>query len=40
MILCVHIEVDGNKILAYVELLTREVKMHIRSKIHYIKNAQ
>lgn len=37
MILCVHIEVDGNKILAYVELLTREVKMHIRSKIHYIK---
>ena len=33
----VHIEVDGNKSLADVELLTREVEMVIRSKIPYIK---
>jgi cation diffusion facilitator family transporter len=33
----VHIEVDGNKKLADVELLTREVEMVIRSKISYIK---
>ncbi|MGC1930798.1 MAG: cation diffusion facilitator family transporter [Candidatus Nitrosopolaris sp.] len=33
----VHIEVDGSKRLADVELLTREVEMVIRSKIPYIK---
>jgi cation diffusion facilitator family transporter len=33
----VHIEVDGSKTLAEVELLTREVEMVIRSKIPYIK---
>jgi len=33
----VHIEVDGNKRLADVELLTREVEIVIRSKIPYIK---
>ena len=33
----VHIELDGNKILADVELLTREVEIVIRSKIPYIK---
>jgi cation diffusion facilitator family transporter len=33
----VHIELDGNKRLADVELLTREVEMVIRSKIPYIK---
>jgi cation diffusion facilitator family transporter len=33
----VHIEVDGSKTLADVELLTREVEMVIRSKIPYIK---
>jgi cation diffusion facilitator family transporter len=33
----VHIEVNGNKRLADVELLTREVEIVIRSKIPYIK---
>jgi len=33
----VHIEVDGNKRLVDVELLTREVEIVIRSKIPYIK---
>ena len=33
----VHIEVDGNKRLADVELVTSEVEMAIRSKIPYIK---
>ncbi|MDP9288709.1 MAG: cation transporter [Thermoproteota archaeon] len=33
----VHIELDGNKRLADVELLTREVEIVIRSKIPYIK---
>jgi cation diffusion facilitator family transporter len=33
----VHIEVDGSKRLADVELLTREVEVVIRSKIPYIK---
>ena len=33
----VHIEIDGSKTLAEVELLTREVEMVIRSKIPYIK---
>jgi cation diffusion facilitator family transporter len=33
----VHIELDGNKKLADVELLTREVEIVIRSKIPYIK---
>ena len=33
----VHIEVDGSKRLADVELVTREVEMAIRSKIPYIK---
>ena len=33
----VHIEIDGSKPLAEVELLTREVEMVIRSKIPYIK---
>jgi cation diffusion facilitator family transporter len=33
----VHIEIDGNKRLADVELLTREVEIVIRSKIPYIK---
>jgi divalent metal cation (Fe/Co/Zn/Cd) transporter len=33
----VHIDVDGSKTLADVELLTREVEMVIRSKIPYIK---
>jgi cation diffusion facilitator family transporter len=33
----VHIEVDGSKRLAEVELLTREVEIVIRSKIPYIK---
>jgi len=33
----VHIELDGNKRLADVELLTREVEMAIRSKIPHIK---
>jgi divalent metal cation (Fe/Co/Zn/Cd) transporter len=33
----VHIEVDGRKRLADVELLTREVEVVIRSKIPYIK---
>jgi ferrous-iron efflux pump FieF len=33
----VHIEVDGRKILADVELLTREVELAIRSKMPYIK---
>jgi cation diffusion facilitator family transporter len=33
----VHIEVDGNKRLAEVEVLAREVEMIIRSKMPYIK---
>ena len=33
----IHIEVDGNKKLADVELLTRQVEMVIRSNIPYIK---
>jgi hypothetical protein len=33
----VQIELDGNKRLADVELLTREVEMVIRSKIPHIK---
>jgi len=33
----VHIELDGSKRLADVELLTREVEVVIRSKIPYIK---
>ena len=33
----VHIEVDGNKRLADVELVTREVETAIRSKIPYVK---
>ena len=33
----VNLEVDGNKRLADVELLTREVEIIIRSKIPYIK---
>ena len=33
----VHIELDGNKRLTDVELLTREVEIVIRSKIPYIK---
>src|SRR5712691_4962601 len=33
----VHLEVDGNKRLGDVELLTREVEIVIRSKIPYIK---
>jgi hypothetical protein len=33
----VHIEVDGNKRLADVELLTRQVEIIIRSKTPYIK---
>src|SRR6266487_2314628 len=33
----VNLEVDGNKRLADVELLTREVEMVVRSKIPYIK---
>ncbi len=33
----VHIELDGNKRLGDVELLTREVEIVIRSKIPYIK---
>ena len=33
----VHIEVDGNKRLADVELVTNEIQMAIRSKIPYIK---
>jgi cation diffusion facilitator family transporter len=33
----VHIEVDGNKRLADVEVLTREVEMAIRSKMPYMK---
>ena len=33
----VHIEVDGNRRLADVELVTSEVEMAIRSKIPYIK---
>jgi cation diffusion facilitator family transporter len=33
----VHIELDGNKRLVDVELLTREVEMAIRSRIPYIK---
>jgi cation diffusion facilitator family transporter len=33
----IHIEVDGNKRLADVELLTREVEVDIRSKMPYIK---
>jgi cation diffusion facilitator family transporter len=33
----IHIELDGNKRLADVELLTREVEIVIRSKIPYIK---
>ena len=35
--LAVHIEVDGSKTLADVELLTRKVEMVIHSKIPYIK---
>src|SRR5712691_11552747 len=33
----VHLEVDGNKRLADVELLTKEVEMVVRSKIPHIK---
>src|SRR6266702_4806874 len=33
----VHIEVDGNKRLADVELVTNEIEMATRSKIPYIK---
>ena len=33
----IHIEVDGNRKLVDVELLTRQVEMVIRSKIPYIK---
>ncbi len=33
----IHIEVDGNRKLADVELLTRQVEMVIRSNIPYIK---
>ncbi|HXX95695.1 MAG TPA: hypothetical protein VEL11_01080 [Candidatus Bathyarchaeia archaeon] len=33
----VHIEVNGSKRLADVELVTREVERAIRSKIPYIK---
>jgi divalent metal cation (Fe/Co/Zn/Cd) transporter len=33
----VHIEVDGNRRLADVELLTKDVEMTIHSKIPYIK---
>jgi divalent metal cation (Fe/Co/Zn/Cd) transporter len=33
----IHIEVDGNRKLADVELLTKQVEMVIRSNIPYIK---
>jgi divalent metal cation (Fe/Co/Zn/Cd) transporter len=33
----IHIEVDGNKKLADVEILTREVEMTIHSRIPYIR---
>ncbi len=33
----IHIEVDGNRKLADVELITRQIEMVIRSNIPYIK---